>query len=75
LLTVTSALGVRSDPLSLGWCEFCSAEARLYRAVFTGMLTYLILLYVPEVVKPVWRVLQRRMRKGEEGGAQHLPVA
>jgi hypothetical protein len=63
-LKAASAIGVRNDPLAFAWCDFCSAEERLYRSLLTGIVIYLMLLYVPDLVRSVWRRL-RRVERGK----------
>ena len=58
LLALLSEIGVRSDPLSIGWCDLCSSEQRLWRMLLTGVPIYLVLLYIPMLV--LWFV--RRLR-------------
>jgi len=60
VLSALSAVGVHNDPLSVGWCDFCSSEQQLGRGLLTGTSIYVVLLYVPMIV--IWIV--RRLRNG-----------
>ena len=62
VLSVLSAVGIQSDPLSVGWCDFCSSEQRLWRALLTGISIYLVLLYVPTIM--LWIVRRFRTEDG-----------
>jgi hypothetical protein len=63
MLAGASAAGIRNEPLSLGWCDFCSPQVKLYRAVGTGVLTYLIVLYLLAAMKTLWLRKRRSTRE------------
>jgi predicted acyltransferase len=42
---------------------FCSPQVKLYRAVGTGVLTYLILLYLLAAMKSLWLRKRRSTRE------------
>src|SRR5262245_20569398 len=43
LLWLLRCLGVRSDPLSVGWCDWCSTTDRLWRSLATGVVVYFMI--------------------------------
>jgi hypothetical protein len=72
VISALSAIGVRSDPLSVGWCDFCSSEERLWRALLTGVPIYLFLFYVPPVV--LWIVRRFRAGQAQRSGRETTAV-
>ena len=72
VLSVLSVVGLHNDPLSVGWCDFCSSEQRLGRVLLTGVPIYLVLLYVPTVV--LWIVRRFRNSRSKESPAQTKAV-
>ena len=72
VLSALSAVGVHNDPLSVGWCDFCSSEERLGRVLLTGMSIYLVLLYVPTIM--MWIVRRFRNSRSKESPAQTKAV-
>ena len=54
-------IGWKGDALAIGWCDFCSAETRLYRSLLTAVPVYVALFYLPTLA--LWLVRKWRRRR------------
>jgi hypothetical protein len=60
IVRAAAAMGMATDALAVGWCEFCSADVRLYKMLLTAVPTYLVVFYIPAFLKYLVLFLRRR---------------